>query len=259
MADEILVQRDGAVATVVINRPDKMNALNLAVWRGLAAAFEALSADESVRCVILRGAGTQAFAPGADIAEFDTDRSSPEKAKAYDEVMRRALALVRDCPHPTIAMVYGPCVGGGLELAAQCDLRLSGRSGRFGIPISRISVVMAYPEVACIQALVGPAVMKEILLEARVFEADEAFAKGLLTRVVADDDLEGEVQATVKRIVAGAPLVHRWHKRFVGRVAAGEPIGPADLDECYRFLETDDYKEGVAAFKAKRRPDFKGR
>ncbi len=254
---EIEVSRDGAVATVVLNRPDKMNALNLAMWRGLAAAFAELSADDSVRCVVLRGAGTQAFAPGADIAEFDTDRATPDQAKAYDQVMRSALAAVRDCPLPTIAMIFGPCVGGGLELAAQCDLRIAGESGRFGVPIARISVVMATPEIAAIQALVGPAVTREILLEARVFDAAEAMAKGLLTRVVPDDRLEDEVAATATRITAGAPLVHRWHKRFVAQIAAG--TAPADLDECYRFLETADYAEGLAAFKAKRKPAFQGR
>lgn len=256
---EILVSRDGAVATVTINRPDKMNALNKACWRGLAEAFDALDADPVVRCVVLRGAGTQAFAPGADIAEFDTDRATPEQAAAYDEVMRRGLEAVRGCAHPTIAMIHGPCVGGGLELAAQCDLRISGESGRFGVPISRISVVMAYPEIAGLLRLVGPAAMMEILLEAKVMDAAEAQAKGLVNRVVPDDKLAEEIAATTKRILAGAPLVHRWHKRFVQRLSAATEVTAAELAECYRFLETDDYREGVAAFKEKRRPNFLGR
>lgn len=259
MAEEIKVARDGALATVTLNRPDKMNALNLECWRGLAEAFTELAADETVRCIVLRGAGTQAFAPGADIVEFDTRRATPEQAMAYDEAMRAGLRAVYDCPQPTIAMIYGPCVGGGLELAAQCDLRISGESGRFGIPISRISVVMAYPELACILRLVGPATMMEILLEAKVMDAAEAQARGLVNRVVADEALEGEVQATVKRILAGAPLVHRWHKRFVQRLSGAEAIDAAELRECYRFLETEDYREGLAAFKAKRKPEFKGR
>lgn len=259
MSDEILLYRDGSLATVVLNRPDRMNALNLASWRGLHDAFAQVSADAAVRCVVLRGAGAQAFAPGADIAEFDTDRATPEQAKAYDEVMRGALGRVRDCPFPTIAMIHGPCVGGGLELAAMCDLRLTGESGRFGVPISRISVVMAYPEIAAIQRLIGPARMMEILLEARIIDAHEALRWGLVQRIVADDALEAEVQATVKRITAGAPLVHAWHKRFVRRLGDGQPIEPTELDECYRFLDTDDYREGLAAFKDKRKPVFRGR
>lgn len=259
MADEILIHRDGALATVVLNRPDKMNALNLAMWRGLGDAFGGLAGDSSVRCVVLRGAGTQAFAPGADIAEFDTDRATPGQAKAYDEIMRGALAQVRDCPHPTIAMIHGPCVGGGLELAAMCDLRIAAESGRFGVPIGRISVVMAYPEIGAIQRLIGPARTLEILLEAKIIDAAEALRWGLVNRVVADNGLEAEVLASVKRITAGAPLVHGWHKRFVRRLGDGQPLGAAELDECYRFLETDDYREGLAAFKDKRKPEFKGR
>jgi enoyl-CoA hydratase/carnithine racemase len=258
MADEILLHRDGTTATVVLNRPDKMNALNLACWRGLGEAFSQLATDREVRCVVLRGAGVQAFAPGADISEFDTDRATPEQAKAYDVAMRGALGLVRDCPHPTIAMIHGPCVGGGLELAAMCDLRLSGESGRFGVPISRISVVMAYPEIAAIQRLVGPARMMEILLEARIIDAAEALRWGLVNRVIADEALEAEVQATAKRITAGAPLVHGWHKRFVRRLSEAAPISDSDLDECYDFLETADYREGLAAFKDKRKPVFRG-
>lgn len=259
MMDEIKVSRDGAVATVTLNRPDKMNALNLAVWRGLAEAFTTLDADETVRCVVLRGAGDKAFAPGADIGEFDTERSDAAQAAAYDEVMREALRAVRDCRHPVVAMIYGPCVGGGLELAAMCDLRISGESGRFGVPIGRISVVMAYPEIAAIQRLVGPARALEILLETRVFDAAEAMAKGLVTRVVPDDKLADEVAATAGRITAGAPLANRWHKKFVNRLSAAPAVEASELAECYEFLATADFAEGLRAFHQKRRPVFEGR
>ena len=150
MSDLIQVSKAGPVATVTLNRPERMNALNLPMWQGLAEAFEALSADYSVRAVILRGAGEKAFAPGADIDEFDTVRATPAQAKEYDLVLRRALKALSDCPAPVIAMIYGPCVGGGLELACCCDLRISGKSGKFGVPINKISVVMAYPELAAI-------------------------------------------------------------------------------------------------------------
>lgn len=257
MSDVIQVSRDGGIATVVLNRPDRMNALNKAMWVGLAEAFESLAADNSVRCVILRGAGTQAFAPGADITEFETDRADAAQAKAYDVVMRRALDAVRTCPHPVIALIYGPCVGGGLELACMCDLRISAASGKFGVPINKISVVMAYPEIKAIQTLIGPARTLEILLEARIMDAQEALAKGLLTRVVADDAAEGEALAAAKRIANGAPLVNRWHKRFVARLTEPAPVTEAELDECYDFLSTADYREGLAAFQEKRKPAFK--
>lgn len=258
MSDVIQVAKDGAIATVILNRPDRMNALNLPMWQGLAEAFEGLAADSSVRAIILRGVGTKAFAPGADIDEFDTLRADAAQAKAYDLVMRRALNAVRTAPQPVVALIFGPCVGGALELACCCDLRISARSGRFGVPINKISVVMAYPELAAIRRVAGPAVAAEILLEARVFDADEAFAKGLLTRVVEDDQAEEEGLAAARRIANGAPLANRWHKRFLARLDDPTPIGEAELDECYAFLDTADYREGMAAFRDKRRPAFKG-
>ncbi|MBY0430923.1 MAG: enoyl-CoA hydratase/isomerase family protein, partial [Rhodospirillales bacterium] len=251
MSDVILVQREDAVATVSLNRPERMNALNKAMWQGLGEAFEAINADLSLRAVVLRGAGTQAFAPGADITEFDTDRADAGQAQAYDGRMRHALRLVRDCPHPVVVRIHGPCVGGGLELAAQADLRISGTSGRFGVPVSRISVVMAHPEIHCIQRLVGPARMLEILLEAKIMDAEEACRIGLVHRVVPDEALEEEVRATVKRIVAGAPLANRWHKTFVN-----QPAEQHRIEESYAVLATADYREGIAAFKEKRKPVF---
>ncbi len=259
MSDCIQVSKEGSIATVALHRPDRMNALNLPLWRSLEATFTALATDDSVRVVILRGSGTKAFAPGADIDEFDTLRATPEQAKAYDVVMRAALEAVKACPKPVIALIHGPCVGGGLELACCCDLRISARSGRFGIPIGKISVVMAYPELATVARITGPAVALEILLEARVFDAEEALRKGLLTRVVEDDRADEEALATARRIAAGAPLVNAWHKKFIQRLKGDStPIAPAALDECYAFLDTADYREGMAAFREKRKPVFKG-
>jgi enoyl-CoA hydratase/carnithine racemase len=256
MSDLIQVTREGAIATVALNRPDRMNALNLPMWRGLAEAFTQIAADKSIHVVVIRGSGTTVFAPGADIEEFDSLRANAAQAKDYDKQMRAALSAVKACPQPVVAAVYGPCVGGALELACCCDLRISAKSGKFGVPINKISVVMAYPELAAIKTVVGAAVALEILLEGRVFDADEAAAKGLIHRVVADDAMEDEIKATAKRIAQGAPLANRWHKKFINRLNDPAPISDAELDECYEFLGTKDYAEGVGAFRGKRKPVF---
>ncbi|GAB3121047.1 enoyl-CoA hydratase-related protein [Novispirillum itersonii] len=256
----ILVSRDGAVATVTLNRPEKLNAMDLPMWQGLADAFAALNADSGVRAVVLRGAGGKAFAAGADIAEFDTVRATAEQAKDYDRIMRGALTLVRDCPHPVVARIDGACVGGGLELACMADLRICGESSRFGVPINRISVVMAYPELAGILNHINPAAVLEILLEGKIIGAAHAERIGLVNRVVADDMLEQDVADTVRRITAGAPLVNRWHKAFVRRLTGHPaPISDRELDECYEFLATEDYTEGLGAFRDKRKAAFTGR
>lgn len=259
MSEQILVERDGVIATVVLNRPDKLNAMTKGMWRRLGEVMTALDADESLRCIVLRGAGGKAFSPGNDIGEFETARSDPERAKAYGAVLHVALKAVADCRHPSLALIEGICVGGGLELAALCDLRVCGQSSRFGVPINRLGLVMAYPEIAGLQALVGRAATLEILLEGRVFDAAEAKDKGLVTRVLPDDRVVAEAYETAQRIAAGAPLVARWHKAFLRRLDDPAPLTEAELDEGYACYGTEDFRIGYKAFLAKQTPRFKGR
>lgn len=255
--DPILSTREGVVATVTLNKPDKLNALDLPMWQGLAGAFEAINADRDIHCVVLKGAG-KAFAAGADIGEFDTVRATAAQAKDYDRVMRRALQAVRECPHPVVVQIDGACVGGGLELACMADLRICGESARFGVPINRIGVVMAYPEIAGLLRHASSSSVLEILLEGKIIGAPEALRMGLVNRVVSDGQVADEVAATVGRITAGAPLVNRWHKAFVRRLADPAPISATELDVCYEFLATEDYQEGLSAFREKRKPLFRG-
>jgi enoyl-CoA hydratase len=259
MSDLVLVERDGFVATVTLNRPAKLNALTRSMWQELGTAIEALSADAHLRCVLVRGAGSRAFSPGNDIGEFATERSNKDQARSYGQVMHAAAHALATCRHPLVAEIHGICVGGGLEIAALCDLRICGSSSRFGVPIKNLGLVMAYPEMVPLVRLVGASVALEILLEGRIFDAAEAKEKRLVTRVVPDDEVEREARATAQRIAEGAPLVARWHKKFARRLADPRPLTEAEYDECFDCFDTEDFRIGYAAFLAKRKPGFVGR
>jgi enoyl-CoA hydratase/carnithine racemase len=259
MNDTILVNRDGDIATVILNRPEKLNALTKPMWHRLGDAFQDLGADDSVRCIVLRGAGEKAFAPGNDIAEFAHERSNVDQARAYGQVMARTIEAIGSCRHPVVAQIHGICVGGGLEIAGLADIRICGESSRFGAPINKLGLVMAYPEIGALVRLAGEAVALEILLEGRVFDAREAREKGLVTRVVPDGEVEAEARATARRIADGAPLVARWHKKFVRRLREPHPLSAEELDEGFACYGTEDFRIGREAFLAKAKPDFKGR
>jgi enoyl-CoA hydratase/carnithine racemase len=255
----IAVTRDGPIATVVLDRPEKLNALTKAMWSELGDAIDALSTDDALRCVIVRGAGEKAFSPGNDIGEFSLARANKAQAIEYGRVMHATAKSLAECRHPLVAQIHGICVGGGLEIAALCDIRICGESSRFGAPIKNLGLVMAYPEMAPLVRLVGPDVALEILLEGRIFDAAEAKQKRLVTRVVADDQVATEARATAQRIAEGAPLVARWHKRFARRLVDSRPITDAEYDECFDCFDTEDFRIGYAAFLAKRKPEFIGR
>jgi len=261
--DVVLVERDGDVATVLLNRPDRLNAIDKETWRRVGETFRALDGDDGLRCVVLRGAGDKALSPGADIGDFAGTRDDSRRAAEYGALMHEAMAAIRDCRVPTVARVGGVCVGGGMELALMCDLRIAGAGARLGVPVSRLGLVMAYPEVEALVDLAGPSTALEILLEARVFDAEEARDKGLVNRVVPDDELDAAVAGTVERIRSGAPLVNRWHKKFIRRVVAGTrtpaPLAPEEVAEGFACFDTEDFREGVRAFLAKDAPRFEGR
>jgi len=250
---------DGAIATVTLSNPGRLNVLTLGMWQSLEAAFRSLDEDLGLRCIVLRGEGGKAFAAGADIAAFRTERANARQAKAYGRRIAGAMHAIAECRHPIVALIRGACVGGGLEIASQCDLRICGASSKFGVPIKNLGLVVAYDEMAGMIALAGRAVALEILLEGRVFGADEALAKGLVNRIVPDEKVQDEAYAAARRIAEGAPLVARWHKKFARRLADPRPLSEAEYDESYACFDTEDYREGVEAFLAKRKPAFKGR
>jgi enoyl-CoA hydratase len=259
MDASIAVVRDGSIATVVLDRPDKLNALTRSMWQSLGETIGALSSDDALRCIILRGAGEKAFSPGNDIGEFAIARSNKAQAIEYGKTMHATACALAECRHPIVAQIHGICVGGGLEIAALCDLRICGASSRFGAPIKNLGLVMAYPEMMPLVRLIGVATTLEILLEGRIFDAQEALEKRLVTRVVPDADVDQEARATAERIAEGAPLVARWHKKFARRLADPRPLSDADYDECFDCFDTEDFRVGYEAFLAKRKPKFVGR
>ena len=258
-ADSVVLDRDGAIATVTLNKPERMNALDRAMWTQLGAVMRELDADESLRCVVLRGAGDRAFAAGADIAEFANERANAAQAKRYGEDVAVSLRSLAECRHPTVALIHGACVGGGLLVAAQCDLRICNESARFGVPVKNLGLTEAYAELQGMMRVIGPAASLEILLEGRIWGAREAYEKGLVCRVVPDAGVVEEVYATARRIADGAPLVARWHKKFVRRLADPRPLTVAEHDESFACFDTEDFRIGYRAFLDKKKPEFKGR
>lgn len=253
------LSRNGEIATLTLNNPGKLNAIDLAMWQQLTENVALLSVDRSVRCVVIRGAGHEAFAAGGDLEEFVTARATLEQALHYHGQVAGALNAIADCPHPTVALIEGACIGGGLEIAGVCDLRICNQSARFGAPINKLGFSMYPGEMEGLLKLAGAAVMKEILLEGRILSADEAYEKGLVTRVMPDAQVEDEAYASARRICSGAPLVAGWHKQWIRRLQDGRPLDDAEKAASFAFLETEDYKEGLTAFLAKRKPVFKAR
>ena len=255
---EIIVKKDGVITFVTLSNPAKLNAIDSAMWRSLAQTFTDLSQDTSLRCVIVCGDGDN-FAAGADIEEFASVRNTIKQGIEYHtDIIARALESIATCLHPTVAAIEGVCIGGGLEIACACDLRIASPMSRFGIPINRLGFPLAPGELQGLLHLVGKAAVLEILLEGRVFDATEAKEKRLIHRI--SDDVPAEVSAVARRIAQGAPLAARFNKQLIRRMAsAPEPLTEQELRAAFTFLESDDYREGLQSFLQKRDPDFIGR
>jgi enoyl-CoA hydratase len=261
MSDQILVERDGAIATVTFNRPQVRNAISLAMWTEIAEVTESLGKDDAVRAIVYRGAGRDAFASGADISEFKEVRKDTETALTYGRQTDAAYSAIRVCPKPTVAMIFGFCMGGAMAVAMACDLRFAAGGSKFGIPAAKLSIIYGLDAVHQLVDLVGPAYAKDILYSGRAVDAPEALHMGLIQRLMPASELEAYTYEYLRTIAANAPLSVRGTKAQVRAIFEGITDGHREHLRALGIetFNSEDYKEGTRAFLEKRPPRFQGR
>jgi enoyl-CoA hydratase/carnithine racemase len=253
------VSFEGPIAIVTFNRPEVRNAFNLAMWEGLQATMEALSDRDDLRCVVLRGAGPEAFSAGADINAFEAERGTPETEEVYARVFHTSMQSIRLCRHPVVAEISGFCLGGGAGIATMCDFRVGGEGIRMGITALKLSLWYPYAEIDPIIQLAGTGVATEMLIEGRIFNGREAYEKGLLSRVVQDDAVQAEAMALAQRIAGGAPLSARFHKAALQKLRGPLPVSAAEELAVSDFVQTQDFQDAFRAFKDRRKPVWQAR
>jgi len=255
----MLAEVDGAIGWMTFNKPERRNAVSLDMWAAMPDILHRFEDDPAVRVIVLKGAGDKAFVSGADISQFENARASAEANAEYDRVSEAATKALVECGKPTIAMIRGWCIGGGLAIAIGCDLRIATEGSKFGIPAARLGLGYGAPGVKKLMDLVGPAFTKEIFFTARHFSAAEAAGMGLINRVVADAALADCTRQYCATIADNAPMTMHALKRTVGELVRGYE---ADWDLCDRLVagcfESQDFIEGRRAFMEKRRPVFRG-
>jgi len=255
---ELRVSREGEIAVVTFDRPKVLNALDRAMWEALAEAMAALSAEDSLRSVVLRGAGGT-FSAGADIRAFGSERGTRALEDRYAAIVHRGMQSIRLCRHPVVAAIEGACIGGGAGIATMCDFRIGGEAIRFGITARTLGIWYAYAEIDPILSLAGSGVAAELLIEGRIFNGREAYEKGLLSRLVADAEVFEAAMAMARRIAEGSPLAARFHKQAIRRLRGPLPLSPQEQAEANGFAETEDFQNAYRAFLAKQQPKFVGR
>jgi enoyl-CoA hydratase/carnithine racemase len=261
ITSKMLAEKDGAIGHIIFNNPARHNAVSLEMWQGLAQIMDDFEADDAVRVIVVSGAGGKAFVSGADISEFKEKRADEEAAAAYSKISEASRLRLQETLKPTIAMIRGYCIGGGLATAITCDIRIAAEGSRFGIPAAKLGLGYAYDGIKKLIDLVGPAYAREIFYTARQFSAEEALGMGLINRLVPGDELESYVNGYCDTIAANAPLTIRAAKQIVREALKDE--SRRDMALCKRLVDecfaSEDYTEGRTAFMEKRRPVFKGR
>ena len=259
--DKILSRQEAGVGYLIFNNPQRHNAVSLEMWAATTEVLERFRDDDTVRVVVLTGAGGKAFVSGADISKFESERSSLEATKHYSATVAKANETIYSFPKPTIAMIQGYCIGGGLGLALCCDLRIASENSRFGVPAAKLGLGYSFPGLNRLVSVVGPAFAKEIFFTARQFDAAEAREMGLVNRIVPAAELETYVKTYADTIAANAPLTLKSVKYIVGEVLKDE--SERNLARAAELVEacftSNDYIEGRRAFMEKRKPVFTGK
>ncbi|MDD9890709.1 MAG: enoyl-CoA hydratase [Gammaproteobacteria bacterium] len=250
----------GGIGWITFNAPERRNAMSLDMWQGLAEILRQMENEESLRVVVLKGAGDKAFVSGADISEFEEKRSSQEDRDIYEAAFDEAHNRLANFPRPVVAMIQGFCVGGGLAIALNTDIRIATEDSVFGIPAAKLGLGYGFEAIKTLESIVGPSHAKDILFTARFLNTEEALRIGLVNFVVSRDELESTVSQYIERIAENAPLTIKAVKATVAEVVRDpgqkSPEYIAKLvNDC--FL-SEDYKEGRTAFLAKRKANFKG-
>ena len=256
---KLKVTYEGTIAVVTFDRAEVRNCFDLSMWQGLRTTMERLSERDDLRCVVLRGAGTEAFCAGADIKAFEHERGTKELEDFYSVELHHGFQSIRLCRHPVVAMIMGFCIGGGAGIATMCDFRVGGENIKFGVTARNLGIWYPYAEIDPVVSTVGIGVAAEIFIEGRIFNGREAYEKGILSRVVADPDVETEAMALARRITEGAPLSARFHKMAIRKIRGELPITPEEDLAVNDFVLTEDFQNAFRAFKEKRKPVFTGR
>jgi enoyl-CoA hydratase len=258
--DKMLSRKDGRVGYLIFNNPERHNAVSLDMWTRASEILETFAKDDEVRVVVLAGAGGKAFVSGADVSKFESERSSLEATKVYNAAVERANTAIYEFPKPTIAMIHGYCIGGGVGLSVCCDLRIASDNSRFAIPAAKLGLGYSFPGLKRLIDVVGPAFAKEIFFTARQFDAEEARMMGLVNRIVPLAELDNYVKTYAETIAANAPLTVKAEKFIANQVMKDE--SKRDMARCAELVEqcfaSKDYIEGRRAFMEKRKPAFTG-
>jgi enoyl-CoA hydratase len=258
--DKMLSRKEGHVGYAIFNNPERRNAVSLEMWEATARILDDFGNDNDIRVVVLTGAGDKAFVSGADISRFENERASEEAVARYNQAVERANAAVYEYPKPTIAMIRGFCIGGGVGLALCCDLRIASDDSRFAVPAAKLGLGYPFHGLKKLVDVVGVSFAKEIFYTARQFDAEEARMMGLVNRVVPAGELEAYVKKYAQAIGENAPLTIATTKFTIGEVVKDESKrdlahAAAMVKQCF---ESRDYTEGRRAFMEKRKPVFTG-